>query len=281
MNHVDLDAVFRDLVDAPRWVAWREEGRKGKTHNGRLWREHPQLAGLVLPLTLSPPVKGLLVYLSLALPIQTERDRIWKLAKPNLIAAIERQPSSKQGNSVMSHYRFSTRFALRTLQRFIGVIALTLGIAGLGNAQVHIGTFRPERLDGPDPAQMEDAPDLGVRAVEHGLKIPDDLEMGAPSSVVWTAENRILVFNRGPDPLMEFEANGDFVRSWGQGDYLRPHGMRLDPEGNIWTTDVNGHTVRKMNLAGEVDWGMVATLLEDGYRSVAPRRAIAQLDSRD
>ena len=152
----------------------------------------------------------------------------------------------------MSHDRFSTRFALRTLQRFIGVIALTLGIAGLGNAQVHIGTFRPERLDGPDPAQMEDAPDLGVRAVEHGLKIPDDLEMGAPSSVVWTAENRILVFNRGPDPLMEFEANGDFVRSWGQGDYLRPHGMRLDPEGNIWTTDVNGHTVRKMNLAGEV-----------------------------
>jgi DNA-binding beta-propeller fold protein YncE len=51
---------------------------------------------------------------------------------------------------------------------------------------------------------------------------------------------------------MEFDAEGKFVRSWGQDDYVRPHGMRLDPDGNIWTTDVNGHTVRKMNLAGEV-----------------------------
>jgi len=62
----------------------------------------------------------------------------------------------------------------------------------------------------------------------------------------------LVVFNRGPNPLMEFDAEGKFVRSWGQGDYVRPHGMRLDPDGNIWTTDVNGHTVRKMNLAGEV-----------------------------
>ena len=28
--------------------------------------------------------------------------------------------------------------------------------------------------------------------------------------------------------------------------------MRLDPEGNIWATDVNNHVVRKMNLDGEV-----------------------------
>ena len=28
--------------------------------------------------------------------------------------------------------------------------------------------------------------------------------------------------------------------------------MRLDPDGNIWTTDVNAHIVRKMNLDGEV-----------------------------
>ena len=76
-------------------------------------------------------------------------------------------------------------------------------------------------LDGPDPAQMEDAPDLGYRPVPHGLQIPDNLEMGAPSSVGWTSMNRILVFNRGPNPLMEFEPDGTFVRSWGQGQYDR------------------------------------------------------------
>ncbi len=109
-----------------------------------------------------------------------------------------------------------------------------------------------QRLTAPDPAQMENAPDLGYRPVPHGMQIPADLEMGAPSSVDWTAENTLLVFNRGPNPLMEFEADGTFVRSWGQGLYDRPHGMRLDSSGNIWTTDVRGHTVTKMNPAGEV-----------------------------
>ena len=129
------------------------------------------------------------------------------------------------------------------LLKFTFFLILAVGLSLQSQAQV---------LDGPDPHQMEDVPDLGFKAVEHGLDIPADLEMGAPSSVVWTKENHLVVFNRGPNPLMEFDAEGGFIRSWGQGDYLRPHGMRLDPEGNIWTTDVNGHTVRKMNLAGEV-----------------------------
>ena len=132
---------------------------------------------------------------------------------------------------------------LQILSRTAALLILTLGFSWQGNAQV---------LDGPDPHQMEDAPDLGYRAVEHGLDIPDDVEMGAPSSVVWTKENRLIVFNRGPNPLMEFDAHGEFLRAWGQDEYLRPHGMRLDPDGNIWATDVNGHTVRKMNLAGDV-----------------------------
>ena len=51
---------------------------------------------------------------------------------------------------------------------------------------------------------------------------------------------------------MEFDPRGRLLKTWGQGDYFRPHGMRLDPEGNIWTTDVNGHTIRKMSLDGKV-----------------------------
>ena len=133
------------------------------------------------------------------------------------------------------------------LDRLVPLLAIglvfTLGPSMLAGAQI---------LDGPDPAQMEDAPDLGYRAVPHGLEIPAGMEMGAPSSVVWTSRDHLIVFNRGPNPLMAFEADGKFIRAWGQGEYERPHGMRLDPEGNIWTTDVNGHTVRKMNLDGEV-----------------------------
>ena len=132
---------------------------------------------------------------------------------------------------------------VRLLRTLVPLCAALLGTAAVAGAQV---------LDAPDPAQMEDAPDLGYHPVPHGLQIPDGQEMGAPSSVVWTTKNTLLVFNRGPNPLMEFNPDGSFVRSWGQGEYLRPHGMRLDPDGNIWITDVNGHTVHKMNPDGDM-----------------------------
>ncbi len=113
-------------------------------------------------------------------------------------------------------------------------------------------TTVPGVLSGPDPKQMEAAPDLGYLAVEDGLVLPEGMKMGAPSSVAFDARGHMLVFNRGPHPLMEFDAHGSFVRAFGEGMYVRPHGMRLDSQGNIWTTDVAGHIVMKLSPAGEV-----------------------------
>jgi predicted DNA-binding protein (MmcQ/YjbR family) len=36
-----------------------------------------------------------------------------------------------------------------------------------------------------------------------------------------------------------------------------------------------------LRLDGEVDWDEVAELCEDAYRSVAPKRLLAQLDAAD
>jgi DNA-binding beta-propeller fold protein YncE len=113
-------------------------------------------------------------------------------------------------------------------------------------------TTIPGVLSGPDPKQMESAPDLGFRAVEAGLKLPEGMKMGAPSSVAFDARGHLFVFNRGEHPLIEFDAHGGFVRAFGEGRYVRPHGMRIDSQGSIWTTDVAGHTVTKLNPAGEV-----------------------------
>jgi len=113
-------------------------------------------------------------------------------------------------------------------------------------------TTVPGVLSGPDPKQMETAPDLGYIAVENGLVLPEGMKMGAPTSVAFDARGHMLVFNRGPHPLMEFDAHGSFVRAFGEGMYVRPHGMRLDSQGNIWTTDVAGHIVMKMSPEGEV-----------------------------
>jgi DNA-binding beta-propeller fold protein YncE len=107
-------------------------------------------------------------------------------------------------------------------------------------------------LSAPDPAQMERVRDLGYTPVPHSFNIPNDLSWGAPSGVAMSSEGHILVFNRGAYPLLEFDAGGAFVRALGVGRYTRPHGLRVDAEDNIWTTDVGAHTVTKMSPEGRV-----------------------------
>jgi DNA-binding beta-propeller fold protein YncE len=110
----------------------------------------------------------------------------------------------------------------------------------------------PGVLSGPDPAQMEKAPDLGYVAVHHTFTLPEGMKWGAASSVAFNSAGHIFVFNRGASPLVEFDQHGTFVRVLGEGRYTRPHGMRIDRQDNIWTTDVAGHTVTKMSPRGDV-----------------------------
>ena len=107
-------------------------------------------------------------------------------------------------------------------------------------------------LTAPDPAQMEKAPDLGYVPVAYSPSLPDGWSLGAPASVAFNSQGHLLVFNRGDHPLVEFDGNGKFVRSLGEGLYTRAHGMRIDGLGNIWTTDVAAHTVVKMSPQGQV-----------------------------
>lgn len=110
----------------------------------------------------------------------------------------------------------------------------------------------PGVLDKPDPNQMEEAPPLGYHAVETGLSLPDGIKLGASSGVAFDAQGHMWVLNRGEHPLMEFDAHGTFLRAMGEGKYNRAHGLRIAPDGSIWTTDVVGHTVMKMNRNGDV-----------------------------
>lgn len=108
-------------------------------------------------------------------------------------------------------------------------------------------------LSGPDPAQMEKAADLGYKPIPHGLALPAGTTLGASSSAAFDARGRLVVFTRGDHPLMIFDpATGALLHTFGEGRYARAHGMRIDAEDNIWTTDVAGHTVTKMSAKGEV-----------------------------
>jgi DNA-binding beta-propeller fold protein YncE len=52
--------------------------------------------------------------------------------------------------------------------------------------------------------------------------------------------------------VVEFDRNGHFLQSWGDGLFRSTHGIRVDPEGNVWGVDVKGHMVFKFSPEGKV-----------------------------
>ena len=66
------------------------------------------------------------------------------------------------------------------------------------------------------------------------------------------SQDRVYVFNRGPHPVMVFDQEGAFIRSWGEGIFLRPHGLFIDSDDMVWCTDDHGHTVRQFDTSGNL-----------------------------
>ena len=52
--------------------------------------------------------------------------------------------------------------------------------------------------------------------------------------------------------LAEYDAKGNFVQSLGEGLFLHPHGLRIDADDNLWTTDDGSHLVLKLDPSGDV-----------------------------
>lgn len=101
-------------------------------------------------------------------------------------------------------------------------------------------------------APTNDAPNPYI--TETGwAKMPAGRTWGATSAVdidrdgvsVWVAErcaaNTCWDFAAGTasplDIILKFDANGNLVRSFGQGMFVFPHGIHVDRDGNVWVTD--------------------------------------------
>src|SRR5262249_52037072 len=45
--------------------------------------------------------------------------------------------------------------------------------------------------------------------------------------------------------------DGAFLSSWGEGQFIRPHGITIGPDDSVWCTDDMDHTVRKFTSDGK------------------------------
>lgn len=74
--------------------------------------------------------------------------------------------------------------------------------------------------------------------------------------VSWVASDRsglVYLLQRGDkaDPVIVVDRTGKVVRSWGKGLYTMPHAVRVDPQGNVWTTDAASSMVYKFSPEGK------------------------------
>ena len=159
----------------------------------------------------------------------------------------------------------------RSLLALLGFTGL-LGAGGL-NAQVDDARFTPSDTYAIDEAFFQ---------------LPADRPIGSTAGLAIDAEAQsIWVFDRCGanacvgselDPIMRFDLDGKLLVSFGANLFVRPHGLHVDRDGNVWVTDGEGpdgrdprrdgkgHQVFKFSPRGE----LLMTLGKAGIAGAGP-----------
>jgi DNA-binding beta-propeller fold protein YncE len=90
------------------------------------------------------------------------------------------------------------------------------------------------------------------RVVQNWAQLPQGVALTDVASVGVDSKDNVYAFNRGAHPMMVFDRDGNFLRSFGEGLFKRAHGLHIDADDNLYCTDDGDHTVRKCTPEGKV-----------------------------
>ena len=93
---------------------------------------------------------------------------------------------------------------------------------------------------------------MPYKPIPYWAKIPHPMSFKEATSVAVDSQDRVYIFNRGNWPLMIFDADGNFLETWGEGEFDRPHGIFIDNDDNLYMADDEGHFVDKRTPSGEI-----------------------------
>ncbi len=128
---------------------------------------------------------------------------------------------------------------------------------------------------------MASAQNLAYDEVAEWIQPPNSGMLGSVSSIYPDAEGNLWIAERcgqnscvgrdGLAPVLLYDPSGRWVRGFGEGLFVWPHGIYVDADGNIWVTDADGdgqrgHQVFKFSPEGDI----LMTLGEAGVAGTAP-----------
>jgi streptogramin lyase len=101
------------------------------------------------------------------------------------------------------------------------------------------------------------APSVAADGIEYEpsithFQLPAGTTLGAVSGVGADTAGNVYLLQRQAPPVMCFDSNGKFVRSFGDNLVGTGHGLAVDPQGNVWVTDTGHHLVFKFSPEGKL-----------------------------
>src|SRR5271166_4084008 len=91
------------------------------------------------------------------------------------------------------------------------------------------------------------------RVVEGWGALPPGFTYRDGAAVCVDSKDNVYVFNRGAHPVIVFDRDGGFLRSWGEDiSFVNAHGAATGPDDMLYLTDDFGAVVRKCTPQGKV-----------------------------
>jgi len=115
-------------------------------------------------------------------------------------------------------------------------------------------------------AQTPSLPNPYGPGIQHWAMLPEARTWGAASAISIDSHGNIWVLERcgantcagkTEDPILEFDPSGKFVKSFGSGMFVFPHGIFVDSGDHVWATDADakdgkGNEVFEFSADGKV-----------------------------
>ena len=86
--------------------------------------------------------------------------------------------------------------------------------------------------------------------VQDWAKLPAGQSFGTVSAVATDSQDRVYVFQRAEPPVVIFDREGIYLSSWGNGNFVSPHGLYIAGD-IVYLTDREGSVAMKYTLDGK------------------------------